>query len=80
MDFTSLSENNVNSITVSGIRSLDMLIRLKYVDIKAEIENNVEEAIKEAVNQGVNNLYVLVNYTALQETHLILNKMEKEKK
>jgi UDP-N-acetylmuramyl tripeptide synthase len=80
VDFERLAKANVNNILVSGIRSLDMALRLKYVDIESTLEKNVEDAIRKCIKQGKNNLYVLVNYTALYDTHLILKKMEKEKK
>ncbi|HIT91157.1 MAG TPA: DUF1727 domain-containing protein [Candidatus Merdenecus merdavium] len=80
VDFDSFSDESIKSITVSGIRRLDMLIRLKYVDIKAYQEKEVETAIRNVIDSGVNNLYLLVNYTALFDTQNILNKIEKESK
>lgn len=79
VDFDRLGEENIHSITVSGIRCQDMRLRLKYVDIPAILEMDVEKAIRDRIEDGVGNLYVLVNYTALFSTRTILKKMENEK-
>jgi len=77
VDFERFQDDTIKSITVTGIRKLDMLIRLKYVDIPAELENNVEDAIKNILEKGTGNIYILVNYTALFSTRAILEKMQK---
>lgn len=79
VDFERFKEANVNSMTVTGIRKYDMYLRLKYVDIKSDISNDVEKTIRKQIREGTGNLYVLVNYTALYSTHLILKKIEGEK-
>lgn len=79
VDFDRFKDSSVNSITVSGIRSQDMRLRLKYVDIPSIVEPDVEKGIRERIKNGAGNLYVLVNYTALYSTHNILKKMEGEK-
>ena len=56
-----------------------MRLRLKYVDIPSELEEDVETAIRKRIEDGVGNLYVLVNYTALFSTRNILKKLEGEK-
>ncbi|EET58908.1 Mur ligase middle domain protein [Marvinbryantia formatexigens DSM 14469] len=76
VDFDRFQSDNINSIVVSGIRCQDMRLRLKYVDIPAEIEPDVEKAIRERIAHGCKNLYVLVNYTGLYSTHNILKRME----
>lgn len=78
VDFDRLKDANIHSITVSGIRCRDMRLRLKYVDIQSSLEPNVEKAIRDKIDSGVGNLYVLVNYTGLYQTHNILAKMEGE--
>ena len=78
VDFDRLKDANIHSITVSGIRCRDMRLRLKYVDIPSSLEPNVEKAIRDKIDSGVGNLYVLVNYTGLYQTHNILAKMEGE--
>ena len=79
VDFDRLGEESIHSITVSGIRCQDMRLRLKYVEIPSILEADIEKAIRDRLSDGVGNLYVLVNYTALYGTHVILKKMEAEK-
>lgn len=79
VDFDRLAHESIKSITVSGIRCQDMRLRLKYVDIPSILEADLEKAIRDRIKDGTGNLYVLVNYTALYHTHVILKKMEGEK-
>lgn len=75
VDFDRFSEDNIRSITVSGIRCQDMRLRMKYVDIPSELIGDVRAAIEARVKDGCKNLYVLVNYTALFSTRKILVEM-----
>ena len=75
VDFDRLQEESIRSITVSGLRCQDMRLRLKYVSIKADLIADVKTAIEKRLEDGCGNLYVLVNYTALYSTHLILKDM-----
>ncbi len=77
VDFDRLSDKSIRSITVSGLRSRDMRLRLKYVSIQADRIDDVKTAIEKRIQDGCGNLYVLVNYTALYSTHNILKAMEK---
>ncbi len=77
VDFDRFGADNIHSITVSGIRCQDMRLRLKYVDIQADLVEDVKTAIERRIADGCGNLYVLVNYTALYSTHNILKEMEK---
>lgn len=79
VEFEKLKRQDIQTITVTGLRKLDMLLRLKYEDIDASLSNTMEKAIRDHVNKGTKNIYILVNYTALHDTHLILSKMEKER-
>ena len=79
VDFDRFQDMNAASITVSGIRCQDMRLRLKYVDIPSRLEPDVEKAIRSRIADGTGNRYVLVNYTALYDTHNILKKLEQEK-
>lgn len=76
VDFDRFGADNIHSITVSGIRCQDMRLRLKYVEIQAELVEDVKTAIEKRLKDGCGNLYVLVNYTALYSTHNILKNME----
>ena len=77
VDFDRFAADNIHSITVSGIRCQDMRLRLKYVDIKADLIEDVKAAIEARLADGCGNLYVLVNYTALYSTHGILKEMSR---
>ena len=79
VDFDRFQDMSAASITVSGIRCQDMRLRLKYVDIPSKLEPDVEKALRDRIADGTGNLYVLVNYTALYDTHNILKKLEQEK-
>ncbi len=76
VDFDRFSQKSIRSITVSGIRYLDMGLRLKYVDISCERIGSVKDAIEARLQDGCGNLYVLVNYTALYSTRNLLAGME----
>ena len=77
VDFDRLADDTIRSITVSGLRALDMQLRLKYVEIRSDLASSVEEAIDRRLADGCDNLYVLVNYTALFETHKYLERIQK---
>jgi UDP-N-acetylmuramyl tripeptide synthase len=79
VDFDRFKGDNINAITVSGIRCQDMRLRMKYVEIPSHLEADVETAIRERVEHGCKNLYVLVNYTALFSTRNVLKRLEGEK-
>ena len=72
VDFERMADETVRSITVSGLRALDMQLRLKYAEIASTSAKTVEEAIELRLADGCSNLYVLVNYTALYEAHKYL--------
>ena len=75
VDFDRFADDRIRSITVSGIRCQDMRLRLKYVDISADLVEDVKTAIEKKLADGCGNLYILVNYTALYATHNILHEM-----
>ena len=77
VDFDRLADDTIRSITVSGLRALDMQLRLKYVEIESDCAPTVEEAIARCLADGCGNLYVLVNYTALYEAHQYLEGIQK---
>ncbi len=77
VDFDRLADETIRSITVSGLRALDMQLRLKYAEIASTSAPTVEEAIERRLADGSGNLYVLVNYTALYEAHKYLEGITK---
>ena len=78
VDFDRVQEETIRSVTVSGIRALDMGLRLKYVGIEAGIAATPEKVIEEQLAAGPEKLYVLVNYTALFSIQVII-KIKTEK-
>ncbi len=76
VDFERFSKANINRIIVSGLRAYDMELRFKYSDIPCEAILSVEEAINEMLKDNINNMYILVNYTALYGTRKLLKAME----
>lgn len=76
VDFERFANANINRIIVSGLRAYDMELRFKYSDIACEATLSVEEAIQTMLADPCDNLYVLVNYTALFGTRKRLKQME----
>ena len=77
VDYDKFGEDSVKSITVCGIRRQDMRLRMKYVGIPCQLEDDVKAAIEARISDGCKNLYVLVNYTALFSTRDMLVEMQK---
>ena len=80
VDFDRLADDTIRSIAVSGLRALDMQLRLKYAGIDSLSAPTVEDAIDRQLANGCGNLYVLVNYTALYPAHQFLSRKEQTKK
>jgi len=76
VDFENL-QNKTGKIFLTGIRALDMALRLKYAQIgkPALVENNLEKALKAGIEQSEEKLFILPTYTAMLELRKILNKM-----
>ncbi len=79
VDFERVRDETIRSVTVSGIRALDMRLRLRYEEIDAGLQESPEAAIGEMLKTGRERIYALVNYTALFPAHSYLQKMEKER-
>lgn len=77
VEFERVRDASIRSIVVSGIRRLDMGLRLKYEEIEAEIADTPEEAVENQLAAGEEKLYVLVNYTALFSLHRYLLKKQR---
>lgn len=74
--FEKVRDTTVQSVTVSGIRALDMRLRLRYEDISAEIAETPEQALERLLAEGHDRIYALVNYTALFPVHRFLQQAE----
>lgn len=72
VDFDRIRDQSIRAVTVSGIRALDMCLRLKYDGIEADLADTPEAAIEKHLREGSEKLYVLVNYTALFSIHQYL--------
>lgn len=75
VDFERLGGMEAGCVTASGIRCRDLLLRLKYAGISAEMEADVEKAVRKYIEKGGGHLYVLVNYTALFGTRNMLKRL-----
>lgn len=81
VNFEELAEK-AKSITVSGDRTYDMALRLKYAsssksqisNLKFQIKQNLEQAINGTISRLPSNktLYILATYSAMLETRKIL--------
>ena len=74
VDFDKLTDDSVRSITVSGIRALDLVLRFKYVGIPVKVEESSKSVLESGLEEGSDPLYVLVNYTALFAIHQMLKR------
>lgn len=79
VDYDQFGADNVRSLTVCGIRRLDMQLRMKYVGVPCKVSEDVKTAIEDRLKNGCGNLYVLVNYTALFSTRELLAELQKKK-
>ena len=79
VDFLYLKDA-ASSVIVTGIRRLDMALRLKYEDIPCEPAENVEEAVRKLSANGTGNIYMIVNYTGLFPANQMLRKLQAESK
>lgn len=77
VDFNLLKKSNLDKIIISGTRTYDMALRLKYENAKCQMSNVkcLKDAIKMLLKQQNKQLFILPTYTAMLETRKILNKM-----
>lgn len=80
VDFDKIADENLNTLTTTGIRLWDISLRFKYADVKVtRMTHDMREAVSEALKTDSEVVYALVNYTALFPTEGILNDMLKHK-
>lgn len=78
VDFERLGGMEALVVTASGIRCQDLMLRLKYAGIQAELEPDVEKAVLKRIEGRSKNLYVFVNYTALYDARNLLKRICEE--
>lgn len=65
--------NKFNSIVVTGDRTYDLAVRLKYASLKNfDVEQNLNIAIRKSLNKTKHTLYILPTYSAMLEIRKIL--------
>lgn len=79
VDFDKLCDENLNTLTATGIRLYDLALRFKYADVKADrITKNMREALTGCLRTDAEVCYVLVNYTMLFPTQNTMLDLQKE--
>lgn len=79
VDFDKIKDENLNTLSTTGIRLWDISLRFKYADIKVDLmTHDMEEAVLKALETDSEAVYVLVNYTALYPTEAVLNELLKK--
>ncbi len=74
--FPRLKDDNLESLTITGIRRYDTALRFKYEDIKVEIFDEMKDAIEKTITTESEVVYIMVNYTAMYPTENILKELE----
>ena len=81
VDFDKIKDENLNTLSTTGIRLWDISLRFKYADIKVDLmTHDMAEAVSKALETDSEVVYVLVNYTALYSTEAVLNELLKSDK
>ena len=76
VDFDKIADENLNTLTTTGIRVYDISLRFKYSDIKVDrMTQDMADAITKCLETDSEVVYVLVNYTALYSTEAVLKKL-----
>ncbi len=76
VDFDKIADENLLTLTTTGIRLYDISLRFKYADVKVDmITHDMADAVTAALKTESEVVYVLVNYTALYSTEAVLKKL-----
>ncbi len=79
VNFEDLKDNNLNTLSVSGVRLYDLALRFKYSGIEIDnMSRNIKNLITRTLKTDAEVCYVLVNYTMLFSTQETLLDMEKK--
>ncbi len=75
--FEKLRNENLTTLSVTGLRKYDAALRFKYEDIKIDLlSDSMRDLILSALDTQSDIVYVMVNYTALFSTEAILKELE----
>lgn len=78
VDFETVKNDKLVTLSVSGERMWDLNLRFKYADISVDnTTDNIEAAIEKTLGTESEVVYVIANYTAMFPAEAILNKMVK---
>lgn len=81
VDFDLLCDENLNSVSIAGMRRYDTALRFKYADIPVTIvTDNIRQAIEHSRKTDAEVCYVLVNYTVLFSTQTTMLEMKRQLK
>lgn len=77
VDFHNIKDENLNTLSTTGIRVYDISLRFKYAGIAVDyMTDSMKEAVSRALRTSSEIVYVLVNYTALYPTEGVLKELE----
>lgn len=77
VDFHKIKDENLNTLTTTGIRVYDISLRFKYAGINVDMmTDSMKEAVLAALKTDSEVVYVLVNYTALYSTEAVLKELK----
>ncbi len=78
VDFHKIKDENLNTLSTTGIRVYDISLRFKYAGIDVDMmTDSMKAAVEAALRTDSEVVYILVNYTALYSTEGVLNELMK---
>ena len=78
VDFHKIKDENLNTLSTTGIRVYDISLRFKYAGIAVDMmTDSMKAAVEAALKTDSEVVYILVNYTALYSTESVLNELLK---
>ena len=81
VDFEKLKDENLNTLSTSGIRLYDLALRFQYADIPVDmVTKNLRDALEMCRNSDAEVCYVLANYTAVYPAKATMLELQKEQK
>ncbi len=81
VDFEKLKDENLNTLSTSGIRLYDLALRFQYADIPVDmVTKNLRDALEMCRNSDAEVCYVLANYTAVYPAKATMLELQRELK